>query len=45
MVVIPEDQVIKELPNGDYEVTKNWMIENFKALATCKDNLEQCRKR
>ena len=45
IVVIPGDKMIKQLPNGNYEVTPAWLLERYELERWLKKELEECRQK
>ena len=44
VVVIPADQVIKPLENGNYEVTPAWLKARYEYEKYLTEELKKCRK-
>lgn len=42
-VVIPEDRMIKSLPNGNYEVTPAWLQDRYKYELWLRRQLDECK--
>ena len=43
IVVIPEDRMIRALPNGNYEVTPAWLQDRYRLEMEMKQALEECK--
>jgi hypothetical protein len=41
--IVRSDYAIKALPNGNYEVTKAWITEQYRLEAELRKDLENCR--
>ncbi len=41
--VIPADRMVRELPNGNYEVTPAWLKDRYEYERWLKEELQRCK--